>query len=278
MPRTFGVEIECIIEKEPWNALNGKLPGWTISTDGSVYCGGFEGETCGEGGHECNCEACGYDEWWDDDPCGKHVGAEIKTPILEGVTGFRELKKGFKTLKDSGAFVNETCGMHVHHGGRDLTVSQIVHLIKTWDENRATIEQLVDDSRIGNEYSYQFEGYSMERLDEIMGGTGQWAEYTDAQKLDWIQAYFEHGCEINVGALRRHGTIEFRLHHGTMDYDEAEAWVRFGQGLMNDVAGRQRVKGELPAESLLKYTCSTKKSQDILAAKLERRAAVLRPR
>jgi hypothetical protein len=165
--------------------------------------------------------------------------------------------------------------MHVHHGGRDLTIPQIVHLIKTWDENRKTIEALVDNSRIDNEYSFTFDRYAMEKVAEIESGT---SGYTDEQSLQVLQSWFHHGCEVNVSALRNHGTIEFRLHHGTMDYDEAEAWVRFGQGLMNDVAGRQRVKGELPAESLLKYTCSTKKSQDILAAKVARREAVLRAR
>ena len=278
MPRTFGVEIECVMERDPWNALRQKLPGWTISTDGSVFCGGADYETCGEGGHRCDCDYCGYD-YYDDAPCDLHVGAEIKTPILEGMPGFRELKKGFKTLKDSGATVNMTCGMHVHHGGRDLTVSQIIHLLKTWDANRDTIEQLVNDDRIDGEYSYSLERYGMDQLDALMEGTGQYQGFNDEQKLNYLRSWFGHGCELNVGALARHGTIEFRLHHGTMDYDEAEAWVRFGQGLMDDVAGRQRVKDELDSGDLLKYTCSTKKSQEILAAKLERRReAVLRAR
>lgn len=269
MPRRFGVEIECVMENAAWRVLGEKLPGWTISTDGSVFCGGEEGETCGANDHECNCEHCDYDPYYYDDECNVHIGAEIKTPILEGVTGYRELKKGFRVLKNEGATVNRTCGMHTHHESTDLTVPEIIRLLKTWDANRETIESFVDESRIGNEYSYELDTFYLNQVEGMAD---------DENALQHLCSWFAHGCEVNVGALQRHGTIELRLHHGTMDYDEAEAWVRFGQGLINDVAGRKRVEGELPAGELLKYTCSTKKSQEILNAKLERRKEAMAAR
>src|SRR5512138_1933860 len=47
-------------------------------------------------------------------------GVEVRTPILRGKEGFRELKRIFKHLNDEGCYVTTRDGMHVHHDAPEL--------------------------------------------------------------------------------------------------------------------------------------------------------------
>ncbi len=102
---TWGIEIECFLPEAAiqqygisigtyhhGHPLPHPFPqGWTAERDGSVRT-----------------ERRGYRP------------VEIVSPILQGHAGIEQVKQLAKVLRDLGATVNPTCGMHVHVGARSV--------------------------------------------------------------------------------------------------------------------------------------------------------------
>jgi hypothetical protein len=72
-------------------------------------------------------------------------------------------------------------------------------------------------------------------------------------------------------ALEHHGSIEIRLHEGTMNYEEAESWIKFGQSFIDSVSGRKRPLKPLTDEELLMRRIKVEKNASrFLTTKAER--------
>jgi len=207
---------------------------------------------------ECNCEECRYDrgEYYDretadllqangfsqwaelvgtDDSLGEN-GVEIRSPILQGNDGFRELEAVFSILKRNNYAVDIDCGMHVHHDApefindRDLTLQ----LIKSWYDNQKLIRNMVSSDRWDNTYCPDWRAEDVE------------AFFTESDRRYWGERF-----NLNVEALRAHGSVEIRFHEGTLDYPEAEAWIKFGQKFIDSVSGRKNPIAPMSDEELL---------------------------
>lgn len=153
-----------------------------------------------------------------------HDGSELelKTPILRGKDGFNKLKLVMDTLEDNGCYTTGDDGLHVHHDAPEFThnIDNCIKLVKSWHANRHLIYQFVDGSRTSDGCSGGIGTYwacpgwsddSVKRLEE-QREIPQWDRH-----------------DLNLLSLRSKGSIEIRLHEGTLDYTEAESWIRFGQ-------------------------------------------------
>ncbi len=49
-----------------------------------------------------------------------YVAVEIVSPILKGRAGIEQIKQMAEVLRQVGAAVNPTCGMHIHVGARSV--------------------------------------------------------------------------------------------------------------------------------------------------------------
>ncbi len=148
---------------------------------------------------------------------------EIKTPPLSGPNGFKKVKKFLELIDSLGAYVSlEADGLHVHHDAPEFidNADATVRLVKNWYENQDEITKMVNPVRYAR------------------GSCPLWTE-EDVQRLEIeVDRNVEHAIyrygrkNLNVSALRRHGTIEIRLHEGTLNYEEVLSWVRFGQAFI----------------------------------------------
>ena len=171
-----------------------------------------------------------------------HDGSELelKTPILQGTKGFKELKTVMNFLKESGCKANSYDGLHIHHDAPDFIRDEeaVLRLVKSWHENRNIVNSFVSQSRRRNSHCPHWEIEDIHRLEEgLYNGYGG------------IKSFGRNS--LNVLSLEEHGTIEIRLHEGTLDYDQAEAWIKFGQKFINSCASRKRHIPELTERDLL---------------------------
>ncbi len=161
-----------------------------------------------------------------------HDGSEweVRTPILSGPAGLKTVKKFLNLILENGGSVTTADGLHVHHdapefiGNTPLTAK----LVKNWLINQNEIMQMVDPRR------------------KNAGACPIWT-WEILQQYETL-TYDGGRRNLNVRALNEHGTIEIRLHEGTLDYEEVFSWVRFGQAFIGNVLN------EVGDELLLPYT------------------------
>ena len=161
-------------------------------------------------------------------------GVEIRTPALKGTQGLEELKNAMEFLTSIGGFTGRADGMHVHHEAYDYIDNgvAILALTDSWIANRNVLRLFVDKYRWA---ALSCAAVSKKPIDDTVKGRSQG---------------FPRG-DLNFGSLLRHGTIEIRLHEGTLNPITAAAWVVFGQAFIEKVI-REKAFGnkQTPAKLL----------------------------
>ncbi len=211
LARRFGVEFECIVPRSVdrytiTNALEAAgLSGWRAKGDGSLMAMGA--------GH----------------------GIEVVSPILQGEQGVEAIRVATRVLRELGATVNRTCGTHIHHEARDLTVQNIKDSVKAWATNQHLIDGLVAPSRRNGSNTY------CRHLD-----SSDLARVESCTTLNQLRSGFARYRTLNLDAYGRYGTIEIRQHQGTLDAEKVISWLRFGQAILDRTI-------EAPATTATRY-------------------------
>lgn len=147
-------------------------------------------------------------------------GLELVSPKLRGEAGLRELETVCRVLNEAGATVNTSCGLHVHHDFRNLTVAQIKRQVLGFIERQNLISTMVAPSRRGGSYCPSWTAGQVSTL----------RRFNESSNLRDI-AYIGPRGTLNLQAYARHGSVEIRWHGGTTNFRKIAAWVRFGQAL-----------------------------------------------
>lgn len=141
-------------------------------------------------------------------------GYEVVSPILQGREGIEQLKTICIGLKKAGAKVNSSCGLHVHMNGTDLTFENIKQLYANYIELEAGIDQMMPNSRRGNNNTY-CKGLSQYKR-RIMS----------AQQLNQLNAAMgTRYVKLNLQSYARQGSVEFRQHSGTTSFLKMKNWI-----------------------------------------------------
>jgi len=185
---------------------------------------------------------------------------ELRTPPLRGKEGFEKLKLVMDTLLDHDCYTSYDDGLHVHHDAPEFThnIDNCIRLVKSWKANSHIIYQFVDPYRTYDEYEE----------------TGYWAcpSWTE-QKVKIMELEKEipnwERNDLNLNSLSRHGTIEIRLHEGTLNYSDAEAWIKFGQSFI-DRTLKHAMRDSKDATKLLKKVKVSSSAQKTLIDKAAR--------
>jgi hypothetical protein len=170
-------------------------------------------------------------------------GGELVSPLLYGEDGFAQIRKATEALRDAGASVNTSCGLHVHHDARDLSVEEMARIVALYDERGDDIGWFLAPSRR--------DGYYCRRLE-----SGYVAAVRACRTRTQLHSRFPGNSgmrfrAVNVCAHARHGSLEFRQHQGTLNGHKAEMWVRFTAALMEaGVDGRTVRSGDAFLEDL----------------------------
>jgi len=251
--RGFGVEVEFIrpnnVSKqdicdaltvncrvEGYNHIT--RPHWKIVSDSSVSANGRRG----------------------------YVGDnEIVSPILYGENGFVQLKSMLDTLKQLECEVNYTCGIHVHHDvtnmmvqGKEKSQKFLANLVKFVAKYEHLIYKLVSPSRLDNRR------YSTPVRSNFFNGMHYNITKNDVKKMinevkrDCDRKYNRGGniidrdqtsphvqtnraCGLNFRNVWTRGSVEFRYHNGSLNFEKIVSWVVFTQAIVNAVEDTKSV-------------------------------------
>lgn len=244
--RTFGVEIEC-------GYGGADSCSCECSCHTCSYCENGCEESLGEDEEcscECYCEECYYCYIGCDGECSipsecgyasdllcQHgfshwtyaihsdgSGVEIPSPVLQGREGLDELRRVMHLLDQNGFYAGEADGLHVHHGAEEWAEDNglLAHTIELWEENLPLIHKFVARDRAHSMYCEPHKDGGLYR-------ENRWAEFKRTKNTDHLRDKFK---ALNIAHLSSLGTLEFRLHQGTLNFDKAASWISFGQNFL----------------------------------------------
>lgn len=174
----------------------------------------------------------------------RRKGIELVSPPLSGEAGLEQIRTVCKVLAAKKATVNKTCGFHVHHAASDLSLNAWKILVKRYITHEGLIDSFLPESRRGDNnrfcrsnrnrflnlrsaYSEIQKARTLDALVEVANGK---IEYSAGFPRDNRRYH-----KLNLTSFRRHGTVEFRQHSGTIEADKIIAWVVFTQSIIENV-------------------------------------------
>lgn len=154
-------------------------------------------------------------------------GWEIVSPPL---TSFDEVEKVCKALNENEVEVDKGCGFHVHHEIKDLSIKSIKNVYEIY---------------------YKYEDYVLDKYVPVSRRTGsessiKWCRpmknvILDVRECNTIEDMYNHrnigdgrnhrsypDCrykKVNFRSFVSYGTLEFRQHSGTIDFEKIKHWV-----------------------------------------------------
>jgi hypothetical protein len=248
--RTFGVEIEAYgvtraallaelraqgLEAQDETYNHATRPHWKIVSDGSVN--------------------------------GAN-GFELVSPVLRGYEGLEDLARACRALKICGAQVNNSCGLHVHLGARDLSIEHLRQVVRNYLVLEPTIDTLVPAARRGSANTYC---KSLQRGRTLAQAEAAILGATNAQELSEAANGGNRYHKVNMQSFFRQGTVEFRQHSGTTDFEKISFWVKLLANLV-DYSKQHLVRPSLPVAEFTTF------NQRDIATFYQRRQTVLATR
>lgn len=160
-----------------------------------------------------------------------HVSAEAVSPILTAER-LNETKKAARALLAGGATVNKQTGYHVHLGADEIGLEGIANLVWNWNWCHNTIGALVAPSRLNNRFCLAVDRANLDSYVEHVrngninnNGSGRYRS-------------------LNLDSYSRHSTVEFRLHHGTLNGSKIQAWAEFCNAVARYSKAGERITDE----------------------------------
>lgn len=226
--RTFGIEIEYVgtpLKREVAQALE-------IALGEHVHVTGYHSTTC----VVCGRQDVAYGEWkvCHDGSLGARTvrsnggtdsnTGEIVSPVLMGEAGIDTVKIVLATLRAVGGKASARCGIHIHAGGRDLTSNGLQRLVKNYEQVQDEIYSWMPSRRATNQYSPKLRSSTLANLYQ---GVKVFKETGNDGGLGGKYA------GLNISPLARIGTVEFRMHQGSVDTNIIAPWIRFVVGFVD---------------------------------------------
>ncbi|MCA1452852.1 amidoligase family protein [Bradyrhizobium sp. BRP22] len=147
---------------------------------------------------------------------GGGAGLEFVSPVLKGADGLEQVRKICAALTSIGATVNTTCGFHVHVGARDQADNPefFKNLLKLYGKFEEALDGIMPASRRGNANRY-------------CASIVRYAPNVDRARSvqEVIGTIPGRYHKLNLAAFKKHRTVEFRQHAGTVDGEKAVNWI-----------------------------------------------------
>ena len=177
----------------------------------------------------------------------RNSGVELISVPVSGVN----LTNAITELKDilekgaPDAEITERCSLHVHIDMRDITVRQLLNFLVVYTIFEDELFRYVGYKRKENPYCVPLtDAYNLQELMEELTGTDK-----QVNKLiyDWPKY-----SAVNLKPLLRLGTIEVRLHPGTLDPQEVLAWANILLSIKKYIMDNPRRN----TQTIIDYVCS----------------------
>ncbi len=175
---------------------------------------------------------------------------EVVSPILEGQAGLEEVEKILEALRDSGATVNKSCGMHVHHNAEDFTLQTMKNLIKIYWVAEEQIDSFMPRSRRG------FAPQWIKSLKFFIGDKkAVWDTINNCKSIRDLSDEIYRGdryFKLNIQSYFRQQSVEFRQHSGTIETDKVINWVKLTAGIVAEANWEGSIRSNYKASNVAK--------------------------
>ena len=148
-------------------------------------------------------------------------GFEVVSPILEGTDGLEQLNKVCQALKNCNAYINKSCGIHIHFDASNFGTKQFKNLLLNYADLENVIDSFLPNSR--RENNNQYCKSIIENKTKIENAK------TIAQLIKSIPVRYK---KVNTQAYTRQNTIEFRHHAGSIEFEKISNWILFLHNLV----------------------------------------------
>ena len=204
---SFGIEIECI-------GLNERMANDVLNNGGVA------------------CVANGYTHavmpTWkvvQDGSLSSRTGScEVVSPVLRGQDGLNAVRTVMKLLREAGATVNASCGMHIHIGMDTVTTDGQARVIEYHSAWQAAFDAFIPSRRTDSSYAQK------RRASVAHSLASQWTH--QGANRDDISRNQGRYYTLNVNSFYKYGTFEFRMHHGSLNGMNASAWIALHHGFI----------------------------------------------
>lgn len=151
---------------------------------------------------------------------------ELVSPVLNGTEGLEQIEKVCQVLKRLNAYINKSCGLHVHFDAQNFDLRQWKNIYKNYAGFENQIDELMPQSRRGNTNYYCRSLNSINNLN---------VKIDNATSLRAISDVFSNNryFKINPTSYSRHNTIEFRQHSGSIEFSKISNWIVFLHNLVD---------------------------------------------
>lgn len=150
---------------------------------------------------------------------------EVVSPVLEGENGLEQVKKVCQALKECNAYVNKSCGMHIHFDAQNFDLTQWKNIYKNYAGFENEIDSIMPQSRRADNNRFC---KSLKNIVNLQ------SKIDAATSLRQISNFFgSRYFKINPESYARHNTIEFRQHSGTIEFEKVSNWIQFLHNLVD---------------------------------------------
>ncbi len=194
---------------------------------------------------------------------------ELRSPILSGTDGFKQVKGVLEVLNGIGCMTTSSDGLHVHHDCPELVDNKpmLINMLRSWEQNQDHISKFITPLRANRTGApcAIIQSSHIDNFESREESTDRnW--YTNPMQRQ-IHNTLPRGS-VNCQSLYEHGTIELRYLEGTLNWDVVESWIKFGQKFLDTVLSR---KSPIPKQEnpvvFLNRLKATKKTRVTLVEK-----------
>ncbi|MGM9509524.1 amidoligase family protein [Larkinella sp. GY13] len=162
---------------------------------------------------------------------------ELVSPILEGQAGLDEVKTVCRVLKQKNAYINRSCGLHVHFDASGMGLEQLKNMIVNYANYERVIDRFMPQSRRDNYYCKSVRTLaSRVEIARTINGL--------------VSLQGDRYEKVNLQSYSRHRTVEFRQHSGTIEFSKISNWILFLHNLV-EMSKTQRIDQQTANEASL---------------------------
>jgi hypothetical protein len=150
-------------------------------------------------------------------------GAEVVSPILRGPQGLEQVERVCRVLGQQECWINSTAGLHVHVGVRAeprLSQNGLRRLALLYAESEVLLDSVLPPSRRDSRCDF---------ARSIKHVANEARRLANADNIHTLQRVLEPGggkfVKLNFLPMLTKGTVEFRHHSGTTDFNKIAMWV-----------------------------------------------------
>ena len=157
---------------------------------------------------------------------GDGTGVELVSSPANGDYLMSNIDNLIKWRDDYGAWVNSSCGFHVHFNSIDKSPREVAHIAIVYQKYQNILKAMMPNSRQSSNWCRDSE-MNINTLRNVDSETNLIDEYYESMGNEPSTDKYNDAryCGINIHSRYYHGTIEFRLHSGTINKDKIVNWI-----------------------------------------------------